>query len=100
VIADKACIYCGYDLTGLTAQDVCPQCGKPAGYSLLGDHLRDVESTWLKQVVLGITLLVGAYCVLVSVRGDGHARLLASKIGKATVDRANAWGIRPDTTGT
>jgi hypothetical protein len=68
LIADKSCIYCGYDLTGLSAQDVCPKCGKPAGYSLLGDHLRDVESTWLKQIVLGLDVLTGSYIVLVGVR--------------------------------
>ncbi len=68
MIAGKACIYCGFDLTGVTAQDACPKCGKPAGYSLLGDHLRDVESTWLKQVVLGLDVLCGSFGVLIGLR--------------------------------
>ncbi len=80
VIAGKNCIYCGADLTGLTAQDVCSQCGKPAGYSLLGDHLRDVESTWLRQVVLGIDVITGSIVLLLVMRVLSLISIIDSKL--------------------
>ena len=71
IIGDKNCIYCGQSLRGISSQDKCPNCGKPAGYSLLGDHLRDAESTWTKAVVLGIDIAMGAFGVLALIFAAG-----------------------------
>jgi hypothetical protein len=68
VVGDKPCIYCGYNLQGLSAQDPCPHCGKIAGHSLLGDHLRDVDSQWIRNVMVGINLITIGYVVLALVR--------------------------------
>jgi len=48
----------------VSSLDNCPTCGRLAGYSLLGDHLRDAESTWTKKQMLGIALAMAAYAIL------------------------------------
>lgn len=76
IIGDKNCIYCGQSLAGVSSQDRCPGCGKPAGYSLLGDHLRDAESTWTRSVVLGIDIAMGAFGILAVFKGIDIFKLL------------------------
>ncbi|CAN5510482.1 hypothetical protein BH10PLA1_BH10PLA1_14380 [soil metagenome] len=64
ILGDTACIYCGENLKGLSAQSKCPSCGKLAGYSMLGDHLRDVDSGWIRTIMHGINLISLGYLVL------------------------------------
>lgn len=56
-LGDKACIYCGASLAGLTAHDRCPDCGKPAVDSLLQNYLRDADHEWLRTILRGISLM-------------------------------------------
>lgn len=53
---DTPCIHCGYNLRGLTADGMCPECGKLIGDSLRGDLLRFANANWLRKVRLGIAL--------------------------------------------
>jgi hypothetical protein len=64
-LGDKACIYCGASLEGLTAHDRCPDCGKPAVDSLLQNYLRDADHEWLRAILRGITFTTVAHIGLV-----------------------------------
>ena len=45
----------------MSADAPCPECGKLAGYSLLGDNLRDVDSGWIRNVMVGLRVIAVAY---------------------------------------
>lgn len=38
---DPFCIHCGYDLTGLTEDHLCPECGRPFELRLIDEYRRD-----------------------------------------------------------
>ena len=83
ILGDKSCIYCGENLKGLSAQEKCPKCGRLAGYSLLGDHLRDVDSGWIRTVMRGIALVTIGYAAL-AVIGAVRLGMLAGPRSLAT----------------
>lgn len=57
---DLECVHCGYNLRGLTKKHRCPECGTPAGMSLLGDLLQYAPVHWLKSVRNGLAMLLWA----------------------------------------
>jgi hypothetical protein len=44
---DPFCIHCGYDLTGLTEDHLCPECGRPFSLKLIDEYRRDPH--WFVQ---------------------------------------------------
>jgi hypothetical protein len=44
---DPFCIHCGYDLTGLSEDHVCPECGRPFSLKLIDEYRRDPH--WFVQ---------------------------------------------------
>ncbi|HEY3242659.1 MAG TPA: protein kinase, partial [Phycisphaerae bacterium] len=66
LVVDLACLGCGYNLRGLAAKDVCPECGASV-VSTLQNALVFSEPAWLWTTVRGITLTIaGIIGVLVS----------------------------------
>ncbi len=60
VIVDVACRACGYNLRGLPASGVCPECACPLARSLLPPSLSTAPSRWLRTLERGaVVLLVG-----------------------------------------
>lgn len=52
-----ACIVCEYELGGLAADGVCPECATAIERSLRGDWLRHEEPRWLARVARGLRLM-------------------------------------------
>lgn len=59
------CVHCGYDLRGLDADAVCPECRTSIARSLQGDSLASADPAWLHRVCRGQTLIAIACVVLV-----------------------------------
>ena len=57
IVADVACIRCGYALTGLAASGTCPECGVEVIRSLAEDRIADADPAWLATVYRGLWLL-------------------------------------------
>jgi hypothetical protein len=62
---DLPCRRCSYNLRGLLAVGLCPECGTPVGRSLQGDLLRFADPNWVERlarggrlVMIGLTLVV------------------------------------------
>lgn len=51
------CIICEYELGGLAADGVCPECSTAIERSLRGDWLRYEEPQWLARVASGLRLM-------------------------------------------
>jgi len=51
------CIICEYELGGLAADGVCPECSTAIERSLRGDWLRYEEPQWLARVARGLRLM-------------------------------------------
>ncbi len=65
---DTPCIHCGYNLRGLAAGGMCPECGHAIEESLRGELLRFANPDWLRRVRLGITVqLVGIVISIVMI---------------------------------
>jgi hypothetical protein len=71
---DIVCRKCGYNLRGLLADSVCPECGTPVGRSTHGDLLRFCDPAWvgtlasgMNWIVAGIICYTGIICYIGSV---------------------------------
>ncbi len=53
---DVACIYCGYNLRGLSFDGRCPECGAAINVASRGDLLRYADPAWLARLRFGTTL--------------------------------------------
>jgi len=53
---DRACARCGYNLRGLRADGLCPECAAPIEHSLQGNMLKFADAAWLQKVKRGIAL--------------------------------------------
>jgi predicted RNA-binding Zn-ribbon protein involved in translation (DUF1610 family) len=75
---DQACIGCGYALRGLPVTGVCPECGTPVARSFRGDRLSAADPEYVRTLLQGATLLLGAAVValLVLIGGTGAAVLI------------------------
>ncbi|MEM7622078.1 MAG: hypothetical protein AAF235_02630 [Planctomycetota bacterium] len=50
------CISCGYDITGLDAENVCPECGTPVRDSLRGPYMWQRDIGWMRRLRRGAVL--------------------------------------------
>jgi hypothetical protein len=94
---DTACLHCGYNLRGLRADGLCPECGSPIGRSVLGNFLRYSDVTWLQAVgkgttvklwVIGLSILLGAASGVAGTFGAAEALVLPAVI----VSGLGLWG--------
>jgi len=80
-VADAATVYagalcrgCGYELTGLSAEGHCPECGKPIAESLKGDRLLYAPAQYLQSLHRGtITILASILFYVVGSLASGIA---------------------------
>ncbi len=56
------CRSCGYELTGLATNGLCPECAAPVALSLRGDDLISSDPGWLAQLARGATLVFASAC--------------------------------------
>ena len=61
---ERVCLRCGYDLRGLDARSVCPECGMPVVNSLRGRYLRYSDPAFLTMLSVGSRLVVAAFVLL------------------------------------
>lgn len=68
VVADsRPCLACGYDLKGLSAEGVCPECGAAVARSLKGNLLEFAAPEYLRTLNLGTLLIIwGAFAPLLA----------------------------------
>jgi hypothetical protein len=81
------CRQCAYDLRGVMATGVCPECGYPASQSLRGDVLEAATPEYLAKLRSGILLIVVgmiAAGVLQLVMGGVSLGAVLRTMGKAT----------------
>jgi hypothetical protein len=50
------CAQCGYNLRGLEADGLCPECGQPIAISLRGHRLVRSDPAWLNRVAHGLVI--------------------------------------------
>jgi len=68
---DIACARCGYNLRGLRAGHLCPECGTPIERSLIGNLLRFADPVWLDKLRLGVALKLWMLLVALVVGAGG-----------------------------
>jgi len=56
IAEDTPCRRCGYNLRGLAATGLCPECGTAIGLSLVGNLLKQADPDWLDRLRLGTAL--------------------------------------------
>ena len=54
---DMHCLRCGYNLRGMDAGSVCPECGTPAGDWVRADRLTAAPEAWRRRLVFGAQAL-------------------------------------------
>lgn len=57
ITEELPCVGCGYLLCGLSPEQDCPECGRPASDTTRVQRLRRYPVTWLKQMRIGLALL-------------------------------------------
>lgn len=63
---DHACIICGYNLRGLPASGLCPECGTPAERSLRGENLLVNSSPeYVASLHQGVFLILAAIIAMI-----------------------------------
>lgn len=67
IISDVACRRCGYNVRGLRADGLCPECGTPIGLSTHGDLLRYADPAWVEKLRLGIKYMLWGIVVSIVV---------------------------------
>lgn len=55
-----SCVRCGYALTGLTTDGVCPECAAPVSESVRGDRLQFAPASYLRSLHIGARLAMAA----------------------------------------
>jgi hypothetical protein len=80
IIADRACRRCGYNVRGLRAEGLCPECGTPIGLSTHGDLLRYADPAWVEKLRLGIKYML--WGIVVSIVVGFLASCLARAAGR------------------
>ncbi len=87
------CIRCGYDLAGLTAESMCPECGCEVRRSLESRQwLRAADPVWLRGVCRGLTVMHVCLRVLVwALFAMGTSFVLFGVLYAAGVAAANGF---------
>jgi len=70
---DLACARCGYNLRGLRADHLCPECGTPIERSLAGNLLRFADPAWVDKLRLGVALKLWMMLIALIVGVGGAA---------------------------
>ncbi|MEO1130980.1 MAG: hypothetical protein AAFX05_14905 [Planctomycetota bacterium] len=80
------CIQCGYDLSGLPADGVCPECGLPIERSLRSNMLIDASPEYVRKLARGLSLVLNGillYVLMFIVLFIGIGVLFAALAGGA-----------------
>lgn len=85
VNADVACVGCGYNLRTLSLSGVCPECAMPVYRSLRPDDLRFADTSWLKNLRLGMALAAVTFAL------DPIQQLLPMLIARLWSPASLAW---------
>ena len=67
ILPEDVCLQCGYNLRGLTAAGMCPECGTPVERSLQGNLLRYSAAPYLASLHRGVFLILTAIAAQVMV---------------------------------
>ncbi|MCH8270495.1 MAG: hypothetical protein IH985_04695 [Planctomycetes bacterium] len=59
------CPRCGYELTGLSAEGRCPECGSPVAAALRPDHLVYSSPDYVAKLHMGAFLVVLSFAILI-----------------------------------
>lgn len=66
----RPCIRCSYELQGLPANGICPECGLPIERSLRGDLLQYSDVDYRSSLARGVTfIMAGLICYLIVLVG-------------------------------
>jgi hypothetical protein len=65
VILPRRCISCSYNLMGLHAEGLCPECGTPIALSLRDNLLINSAPEYLKRIHKGVFLVQAAIIVMI-----------------------------------
>lgn len=55
---DLSCLKCGYNLRGLSSQQICPECGEPAAQTIRGDWLEFSDPKWVRRLACGMRCII------------------------------------------
>jgi len=89
-----SCRGCGYDLKGIAADGVCPECTSAVDRSIRGDLLQFCDPAWLDRLRQGLLLIFfGIISGTVAQIGIMIAAVIAAAIGAATGGASRAMTI-------
>lgn len=101
--AEVVCFSCGYSLTGLSREGVCPECGVPISRSYEDDQLVHSAPEYLRKLHLGVTiilasvigsLLIGFAVMGLTMASVGQAPLIAAVLSVlASIASAAGWWL-------
>ena len=77
------CPRCGYELTGLSAEGRCPECGSPVAAALRPDHLVYSSPDYVAKLHMGAFLVVLSLAILIVHFIGGTFFAFAGRIGGA-----------------
>lgn len=64
----RACVKCGYSITGLFTNGHCPECGTPVAESLRGDLLQHAGKDYLKTILTGHSWVLNGVLAIIVVQ--------------------------------
>lgn len=73
VLSDRACNRCSYNLRGLAVEGACPECGAPVIDSLRGLLIAYASPEYVRDVLLGLRLIIWAAIIQAGVSVLGAA---------------------------
>jgi hypothetical protein len=99
VVVDVACRRCEYNLRGLPAAGLCPECATPVGRSISGDLLRFSDPEWVAKLAKGASLIL--WGILFALLTGCIAGILTASIGSPILGQLVAtasgavsyWGV-------
>lgn len=94
VTEGKSCHKCGYALTGLSPNGLCPECGTPVTDSLRGILLQYASADYLREVRSGLSLYLNGILVSIVVGVIGAILGFTAAAGMTSMS-----GVQPIATG-
>ena len=64
----RACVKCGYSITGLFTNGHCPECGTPVAESLRGDLLQHAGKDYLRTILTGHSWVLNGVLAIIVVQ--------------------------------